>query len=226
MYTLCTYLIVEELHDYTEGWVSNWVNFSSAIICPASIHWRFWLTWFVVWGGLLYECTVGIQFVWHCQRGVGERGGYVEWGMLNCDLNKLWPMPKHGSIRKVYACLAVTCHLHFWQNDRDFLRATVVTRGWNGYRNKSQHRKSTLEKKILPPFQQGFEPATFQSRVRRSNHWAIPAPVEWGMLNCETWTQVAALFQSTRKRPGCAQYDAKFERDKIRNKNIEIIINR
>ena len=76
----------------------------------------------------------------------------------------------------MYACLAVTCHLHLWQNDRDFLRVTVVTRGWNGYRNKSQHRKSTLEKKILPPFQQGFEPATFQSRVRRSNHWAIPAP--------------------------------------------------
>ena len=80
-------------------------------------------------------------------------------------------------IRKVYACLAVTCHLHFWQNDRDFLRATVVTRGWNGYRNKSQHRRSTLEKKIIPPFQQGFEPATFQSRVRRSNHRAIPAPL-------------------------------------------------
>ena len=79
-------------------------------------------------------------------------------------------------IRKVYACLAVTCHLHFWQNDRDFLRATAVTRGWNGYRNKSQHRKSTLEKKILPPLLQGFEPATFQSRVRCSNHWAIPAP--------------------------------------------------
>ena len=77
----------------------------------------------------------------------------------------------------MYACLAVTCHLHFWQNDRDFLRATVVTRGWNGYRNKSQHRKSTLEKKILPPFQQGFEPATFQSRVRRANHWAIPRGV-------------------------------------------------
>ena len=51
-------------------------------------------------------------------------------------------------IHKVYACLAVTCHLHFWQNDRDLLRATAVTRGWNGYRNKSQHRKSTLEKKM------------------------------------------------------------------------------
>ena len=43
-------------------------------------------------------------------------------------------------IRNVYACLAVTCHLHFWQNDRDFLRATVVTRGWNGYRNKSAQK--------------------------------------------------------------------------------------
>ena len=106
----------------------------------------------------------------------------LSWCLMSSDViwhirDKLWPMPKHGSIRKVYACLAVTCHLHFWQNDRDFLRATVVTRGWNGYRNKSQHRKSTLEKKILPPFQQGFEPATFQSRVRRSNHWAIPAPL-------------------------------------------------
>ena len=80
-------------------------------------------------------------------------------------------------IRKVYVCLAVTCHLHFWQNDRDLLRATAVTRGWNGYRNKSQHRKSTLEKKILPPLLRGFEPTTFQSRVRRSNHWAIPACV-------------------------------------------------
>ena len=56
------------------------------------------------------------------------------------------------------------------------LPATAVTRGWNGYRNKSQHRRSTLEKKIIPPLLQGFEPATFQSRVRRSNHSAIPGP--------------------------------------------------
>ena len=31
-------------------------------------------------------------------------------------------------IRKVYACLAVTCHLRFWQNERGLLRATAVTR--------------------------------------------------------------------------------------------------
>ena len=85
-------------------------------------------------------------------------------------------------ICKVYACLAVTCHLCFWQNDRGLLCATVVTIGWNGYRNKSQHRKLTLEKKILPQLQRGFEPATFRSRVRRSNHWAIPAPLTWQWL--------------------------------------------
>ena len=76
-------------------------------------------------------------------------------------------------IRKVYVCLAVTCHLHFWQDDRDLLCVTAVTLGWNGYRNRSQHRKLTLEKKILPPLQQGFKPATFRSRIWRSNHWAI-----------------------------------------------------
>ena len=28
-------------------------------------------------------------------------------------------------IRRVYASLAVTCHLHFWQYDQDLLYATV-----------------------------------------------------------------------------------------------------
>ena len=97
-------------------------------------------------------------------------------------------------IRKVYACLAVTCHLHFWQNDRDLLRATAVTQGWNGYRNKCQHRKLTLEKKILPSLLQGFEPATFQSRVRRSNYWAIPAP----------WTGLRKMSCSHATAPGRA----------------------
>ena len=101
----------------------------------------------------------------------------------------------------MYACLAVTCHLHFWQNDRDLLRATVVTRGWNGYRNKSQHRKSTLEKKILPPFQQRFEPATFQSRVRRSNHWAIPAP------SCSWAPETLYGPHTLSKIGGCAAFN-------------------
>ena len=54
---------------------------------------------------------------------------------LRHDPNKQltdWLM-SHGQshIRKAHACLAVTCHLHFWQNDRDLLHAIAVTRGWN-----------------------------------------------------------------------------------------------
>ena len=33
----------------------------------------------------------------------------------------------------MYACLSVTCHLHFWQNVPGLLRATAVTRGRNGH---------------------------------------------------------------------------------------------
>ena len=35
-------------------------------------------------------------------------------------------MAIESRIRRVQVCLAVTCHLHFWQNDRDLLRATAV----------------------------------------------------------------------------------------------------
>ena len=79
-------------------------------------------------------------------------------------------------IRKVNACSAVTCHLHFWQDDWDLLCATAVTRGWNGQWNRSQYRKLTLEKKLLLPLLQRFKPVTFQSPVQRSNLWAIPTP--------------------------------------------------
>ena len=79
-------------------------------------------------------------------------------------------------IGRGYACLAVTCHLHFWQNDWDLSRATAVTRGWNRYSNKSQHSKLMLENKILQLLLQGFEPMTFQSQVWRSNLRAILLP--------------------------------------------------
>ena len=72
--------------------------------------------------------------------------------------------------------LAVTCHLHFWQNDRDLLRATLVTRGWDGYRNKSQRRKLTLEKKILPPLLQGLEPGPFNYESGALTTELSPAP--------------------------------------------------
>ena len=33
----------------------------------------------------------------------------------------------HGRMHRVHECLALTCHLHFWQNDQDLLCATGVT---------------------------------------------------------------------------------------------------
>ena len=67
-------------------------------------------------------------------------------------------------MRGVHACLPVTCHLHFWQNDRDFFTSYCGNTGVErGYRNKSQRRKLALEKNIISPL------LTFWSRVRRSN---------------------------------------------------------
>ena len=84
---------------------------------------------------------------------------------------------------RVYTCLAaVSCHLHFWPNDRDLLRATAVTRRWNEYRNKSQRRKLTLEKIALPLFLLGIEPATFRSRDHRDDFFRRAALWSLGLV--------------------------------------------
>ena len=83
----------------------------------------------------------------------------------------------HAKPAKVYACLDVTCHLHFWQNDRDLLRVTAVTRGWNEYRNKSQHRKSTLEKKTSPAAPAGI-------RTRDLSSTELSPPATWSHFIC------------------------------------------
>ena len=50
---------------------------------------------------------------------------------------------------RVYACLGVTCHLHCWQNVRGLLFSCHCSNtGLERTPNKSQHTKSTLEKKI------------------------------------------------------------------------------
>ena len=59
-------------------------------------------------------------------------------------------MSLHAKPHTQGACV-FSCNLPPAQNDRGLLRATAVTRGWNGYRrNKSQHTTLTLEKKIFP----------------------------------------------------------------------------
>ena len=101
-------------------------------------------------------------------------------------------------IPKVHACITVTCHFAlFGRMTRIFFMCYCGNMGgWNQYQNKSQHRKLTLEKKLLQLHSPWYNRtgwlgvkrqvtyschscrdsnATFQSRVRRSNHWAVPA---------------------------------------------------
>ena len=77
-----------------------------------------------------------------------------------------------SNICKVYVCLAVTCHLLFWQNDRDLLCATAGM--------DTEIRVSTesrpWRRKFSQPLLWGFEPRTFQSQVQHSNHWDIAVP--------------------------------------------------
>ena len=70
---------------------------------------------------------------------------------------------------------AVTCHLHFWQNDWNLLHAIAVTTGWNGSRNESAQNVDHREENI-PPLLPGLETATFQSRVRRTTAELYPSP--------------------------------------------------
>ena len=49
-------------------------------------------------------------------------------------------------------CLAVTCHIHFWQNDWDLLHATAVTEGWNRCRNKGPYT-FTFFQNVHSPYQ-------------------------------------------------------------------------
>ena len=78
--------------------------------------------------------------------------------------------------RKVHASLAVTCHLHFCQNDRKPVRANAVTRRVEQIPKKESAPKVDPGEDNCPAAPAGFEPTTFQSRVRSSNHWAILAP--------------------------------------------------
>ena len=129
----------------------------------------------------------------------------------------LWTPYNHAArhfvqshICTVYVCLAVTCHLHFWQDDWDLVCATAVTRGWSSYQSMCQHRKLTLEKKILPPLLQGFKPATFQSRVQlsKSNHWAILLPMmiflQPSKLSCLSECQSTWGHQLTKPEYVCS----------------------
>ena len=65
---------------------------------------------------------------------------------------------KATSVGRLHVCLIHRATCTSGRMTGIFLRVTATTRGWNEYRNKSQHRKSTMEKKIFPRLLRGHEP--------------------------------------------------------------------
>ena len=88
---------------------------------------------------------------------LGAHSAYI---IQPCTSLKHHVMQHHACT--VPVCLAVTCHPHFWQNDQDLLCATAVLWGRNGVLNESQHKKLTLEKKILLPLLFGIKSDALQ----------------------------------------------------------------
>ena len=77
----------------------------------------------------VFECSP--KWCTYSNRGMtGATQNFCRLGASSlCTINHAPCHFMRSHIRKVYACLAVTCHLRFWQNDWDLLRATAVTRG-------------------------------------------------------------------------------------------------
>ena len=99
---------------------------------------------------LICCCMAGAT--WNCYR-LGASSAYTiqPCTSLHCHFIRI-------HICRLHVYWTVTCPLHFWQNDQYFLRATAVTRGWNGYRNKSAQKVHPGKRQeiFIPPLLAGI----------------------------------------------------------------------
>ena len=131
----------------------------SAILCICALIICDWISDCSFTQHILNIHQSGYSTVWNC-RCLGANYVYT---IQLCTSLQYYLIQSHTG--RLHVCLAKTCHLHIWQNDQDLSRAAAVKWRWNRYQNKSQHRKLTVEKKILPLLLPGFEPKTLQSWV-------------------------------------------------------------
>ena len=120
----------------------------------AALHIAFWILTEVATA--LFSCYMA-GATWNCCR-LGASSVYT---IKPCTRLQCHFTGSH--ICRMHVCLDVTCHMYLWLNDWDLLRVFALTLGWNGYENKSQHGKLTLENIIvLPPLLLGLEPETIR----------------------------------------------------------------
>ena len=81
-------------------------------------------TWMTAFSSAFFEYPLK----W-CTYSAGMAG--ATWNCCHLGTSSVYTIqPCHfmqSYMHKVYACLAATCYLHFWQNDQDLLHATAVT---------------------------------------------------------------------------------------------------
>ena len=82
---------------------------------------------------------------------------------------------------QLWTILINLLHLQFWHNDRGLSCATVVRRGWNAYRNKSQHAELALENNRK--FCRGSNPWLFAHEFG-----SLPVPL---MFRCKSSRKLA-----------------------------------
>ena len=128
---------LEQIHHIHVACDFEWVTASFFIVQIFNIHRSGVLT------ALFGCCMAGAT--WNCCRfGTSSVYTIQPCTSLLCDFIQ-------SHLGRVHVCLAVTCHLHFWRNDCDLLRATAVRQRWNGYQNKSQHKVDPCEENSPAP---------------------------------------------------------------------------
>ena len=154
----------------------------------------------------LFDCCMA-GATWNCCR-LGARVVYTVQPRTSLQCLVIQSL-----IGRVHVCLAITCHLHFWQNDWDLLCAISVKLGWNGYWSKRQHRKLTLEKKIsrhscgylnLRPFD--HEPGALQL-----NYSCAVSTSSLPLTRLYKFTELlrsSPLVITNNKQPNCFPWDS------------------
>ena len=103
------------------------------------------ILFYIHWSGVL---TVLTWLVPHETAAASARSVYT---IEPCTITMSLHAKPHN---KMHACLAATCHVHFWQNVLNLLCATAVTWGWNGYccacRDNYESGTLTTKLSLLP----------------------------------------------------------------------------
>ena len=81
----------------------------------------------------------------------------------------------HSKPHRVYVCLTVTCHLHFWQNGQDLSHATAVDGGGTDTKVRVCTESAPGEENS-PAAPAGIEPRTFYCKSNAETTELSPLP--------------------------------------------------